>query len=195
MISVLTDHRLCVVVCACLSAVCLRDRARASRTPPPLALSSWLFAPVPARTTSVPVRSTARLFEWCFGRRAMARRDERLDRSPPTAPPRRSQGLDPRPSLAATGDRTSGQAARLRSRLLLSHLTCPSAPSALATVAAGLDQQGAHWNDGNHSAPGGRFSRPLRAGRARTRCLLVVRQGDEGSHRANWPPPPCGHGV
>ena len=27
---------------------------------------------------------------WCFGRRAIARRDERLDRSPPTAPHRRS---------------------------------------------------------------------------------------------------------
>ena len=41
--------------------------------------------------------------------------------------------LHPRPSLAATGDHTSGQAARLRDRLLPFQLSRPSAPSALAT--------------------------------------------------------------
>ena len=41
--------------------------------------------------------------------------------------------LDPRPPLAATGDRTRGQAASLRDRVLPLHLTRPSAPSALAT--------------------------------------------------------------
>ena len=41
--------------------------------------------------------------------------------------------LDPQPSLAATGDLTSGQAARLRSCLLPFHLTRPSVPSALTS--------------------------------------------------------------
>ena len=51
-----------------------------------------------------------------------------------TEPPLRApMKLDPRPSLAATGDRARGQAARLRDRVLPLHLTRPSAPSALAT--------------------------------------------------------------
>ena len=96
--------------------------------------------------------------------------------------------LDPRPSLAATGDRTRGQAARLRDRVLPLHLTRPSAPSALATRPAVIStlRMGRRRP---RSAPGGRLARPLRADRAaRTRCSA----GRRGSNRerADWPPPP-----
>jgi hypothetical protein len=91
------------VWCVC---VCARAHARTPACAEPPCLS----APLPARTTSVPVRSTARLFEWCLGRRAIARRDERvlIARRRPHRRHRRSQGLDPRPSLAARSHKRTG---------------------------------------------------------------------------------------
>jgi hypothetical protein len=58
--------------------------------------------------------------------------------------------LDPQPPLAATGDRTSGQAARLRDRVLPLHLTRPSAPSALATRLAVISMDAAHGTTTTH---------------------------------------------
>ena len=97
--------------------------------------------------------------------------------------------LDPRPSLAATVDRTSGQAARLRNRLLPLHLTRPSAPSALATRPAVISMLYMGRRRRPSSAPGGRLARPLRACQAaRTRCSAGRRRSN--SERADWPPPP-----
>ena len=98
--------------------------------------------------------------------------------------------LDPRPSLAAaTSDRTRGQAARLRDRVLPLHLTRPSAPSALATRPAVISMLYMGRRRRPSSAPGGRLARPLRACQAaRTRCS-AGRRGSN-SERADWPPPP-----
>jgi hypothetical protein len=83
--------------------------------------------------------------------------------------------LDPRPSLAATVDRTIGQAARLRNRLLPLHLTRPSAPSALATRPAVISS--CTWDDDDEQAlhlVGDSYNRCARA----ERHELAVRQGD-----------------
>ena len=97
--------------------------------------------------------------------------------------------LDPRPSLAATVDRTIGQAARLRNRLLPLHLTRPSAPSALATRPAVISMLYMGRRRRPSCAPDGRLAQPLRACRAaRTRCSAGRRRSN--SERADWPPPP-----